>query len=65
MILFWLGCTQGEKDSAIEMSWIETTQWRQGSLETDLFPEHQPEEINCPVTGFQVEIDQLEIQTDN
>jgi hypothetical protein len=30
-----------------------------------VFPEHQPEQIDCPVTAFQVEIDQLEIQTDN
>ena len=65
MVFLLIACTESIKDSAIDVPWIEVTQWRQASLDSDLFPDHQPEEINCPVTAFLIEADQLEIETDN
>ncbi len=64
MFLFWLACIDGTKDSAEVVDWIDISAYRMADLTTDLFAEHQPEEMDCPANGFRVEINQLEIQTD-
>ena len=64
MFLYWLACSGWKSDTAEMSPWFEMTDWRTGTLTSDVFPEHQPAEVTCPVTGFQVEIEQLEIQTD-
>ena len=64
MFLWLLGCSAWKVDTAESLPWFEVTAWRIAEIEHDVFPDHQPEEIECPITGFQVEIDQLEIQTD-
>ena len=63
MLLWLLACTQANQDTA-QPEWIDITAFRSASLDDDLFPQHQPETIDCPPNGFRVEVNQLEIQTD-
>ena len=63
MLLWLLACTQTNQDTA-QPEWIDITAFRSASLDKDLFPQHQPEAVECPPNGFRVEVNQLEIQTD-
>jgi hypothetical protein len=64
MIWYLLACNSPSTDSAQITAWFDMEQWRQMSAEED-FSDHRPAEVNCPVTAFQIELDQLEIQTDS
>jgi hypothetical protein len=62
MLVWMFACSQSNLEYE-ESEWIDITSFR-SALEADIFPEHQPEDIECPPNGFRIETDQLEIQTD-
>ena len=62
-MLVWLfACSQSNQVKE-DLEWIDITNYR-FALEADIYPEHQPEVVECPPNGFRVEVEQLEIQTD-
>ena len=54
MLLWLLACTQTNQDTAQRVD--DITAFRSGSLDDDLFSQHQPETIDCPPNGFRVEV---------
>ncbi len=64
MLWFWLGCIGYKDDTASDRTWIDLTAYRISDIESDLFPDHQPDVIECPANGLRIELNQLEVQTD-
>ena len=63
--MIWLLLSCDEKEEQVQAEeLIDITMWSQVELEADILKEHQPEEIECDISAFSLEIDQLEIQTD-
>ena len=63
-MMFWFFSCLEFNGTYKEVPWIDITQFTIADPLNDIFPDHQPDEIDCTANGFQVELDQLEIQTD-
>ena len=58
MIVFLFACQPFSPDI------LNIEDWKMGDPTLDPFSSHQPEEINCSISAFRVESEQLEIDTD-
>lgn len=61
--LFLAACTE-KQQAEQEVDLIDMASWAMIDLDEDIVQEHQPAEVECDISAFSLEIDQLEIQTD-
>ena len=45
-------------------SLIDLNSWKLGTEMGDPYPDHIPEDLDCPATAFRVESEQLEVEMD-
>jgi hypothetical protein len=65
MIILLLGCLNGKNQDTSDMiPLVDLNSWQFKDLDTDPLLEHQPEIIECELSAFRVELEQLEIRTD-
>lgn len=64
MIWLLLSCGDKKEEQEQGTELVDLSNWSMVDLENDILKEHQPEEIECDISAFAVEIDQLEIRTD-
>lgn len=58
MILFFFACQPFSPEI------LNIEDWKLGDPSLDPFSDHQPDEIDCSISAFRVESEQLEIDTD-
>ena len=62
---FFLSCSGTKNDTGtVLQTLIDLYSWKIGTNVGDPYPEHQPEDLDCPATAFRVENEQLEIEMD-
>ena len=61
----FISCFSNKDDTGeLPLSLIDLNSWKIGSEIGDPYPEHIPEELDCPATAFRVESEQLEVEMD-
>lgn len=63
-MLFFILFSCDKTTEVEDIDLIDIPSWSMIDLETDILKSHQPEDIECAVSAFTIEIEQLEIQTD-
>ena len=64
MLLFFVLFSCEETTEVEDIELIDVSSWSMINLETDLLKNHQPDVVECDISAFTIEIDQLEIRTD-
>ena len=63
--LLFTGCLNQKEDTGeLPISLIELESWKIGGENGDPYPEHKPEDFDCPPTAFRIESNQLEVEMD-
>jgi len=60
-----IGCISNKGDTGEPpLTLIDLQSWRIGGESGDPYPEHKPDDFDCPSTSFRIESNQLEIEMD-
>ena len=62
-IFNWMHIKQG-RYGRTSINTYRSSSWRIGGESGDPYPEHKPDDFNCPSTSFRIESNQLEIEMD-